>query len=901
MNRAFTFFATLVACSLAAGLPAAAQTPPLQPRFDFDSAPGQLPKAVVPLRHAMTLALDPGAEGFSGEASVLLRVRQPVPALVLNAHELAATSAVLAGSAGGADRPLTVRPGVAPQTWQMVPADGLPIAAGEHRLQLAWTGGVQRTGSALFRVPHQAFGKPVAMLATQLQAVYARMLFPSFDEPAFRTVFEISVRAPKGYEVFSNMPARAEPAADSESTVVHRFTATPPMPSYLVAVAVGRFDSLAGAAAGVPLRILAAPGKGPQGAYAMGVTQQLLPYFTDYFGVPYALPKLDQVAVPGTRNGAMEDWGLISYAESLLLFDPASSDTNTQRRVFSLVAHEIAHQWFGNLVTAASWEEIWLNEAFATWMAEKATAHFNPEWQIPLRRRQAIDFAMGRDAGPSTRAIRSGAVPEDRVHDVFDGITYDKGGAVLSMLEGWIGADAFRRGLAAYMAERRLSNATAGDLWHHLGKAAGRDVAAVASSWTDQPGFPAVVMQSRCDAGKTQLTLTQRRFRTDGVASDATVWKVPMVLLHGGQTQTLLLQQAQQTHELPGCPALPTLLNPGGEGFYRVAYPAAQQQALSQALVQLPSTAQAALLSDTFALAQAGELPMSAWLTLMAGLSQVQDTGRPALYEHARSRFGQLRTLMHGSAGAPALDAAARALFGPALEALGWVPRAGESSEDAALRSALIQALARHGDSAVVQRAQSLFDDDQAGRAALPPGVRAGVLRAVGYGGDAARFGQLMARLKAAQREEDRWLLASAVGATPHPALARQVLVLSLSDDLPGNIAVELPGMVADQPAHGEMAYRHVLQHWPRLAERAGTMFGAQGWLLPDAASSFSNADDAVRLRADQLRLAGPTGASSAARVAAAIEMRAALRNREAERLPAALTALTQQLAATRR
>jgi aminopeptidase N len=265
----------------------------------------------------------------------------------------------------------------------------------------------------------------------------------------------------------------------------------------------------------------------------------------------------------------MEDWGLISYAEGTLLFDPASSDTETQRRVYSIVAHEVAHQWFGNLVTAASWEEIWLNEAFATWMAEKATDRFNPEWQVALRRRESIDHTMARDASPATRAIRSGAVREDRVFDVFDNITYVKGGAVLRMIEQWLGAETFRKGLAAYMAARRLSNATAGDLWHHIGEAGGRDVAAVAASWTDQPGFPLVQVTSRCEAGHTVVELAQSRLTDDGRTAPGR-WQIPLVLRHDGATHTLLLSDAAQTQGLPGCPAEPLLVNPGGEGYYRV-------------------------------------------------------------------------------------------------------------------------------------------------------------------------------------------------------------------------------------------------------------------------------------------------------------------------------------------
>ncbi|MGC4078826.1 MAG: M1 family metallopeptidase [Rubrivivax sp.] len=873
----------------AAALTAAAAV--AQPRFDFDRTPGTLPKTVLPSRYAITLDLDPAAERFSGQGTITLRLRRTVPAIVLHAHTLQARSATL--RIGGHRRALTVQADEATQTWRLLPADGKPLPAGRATLDLSWEGRVKRSDSGLYRAPY-GDGRPGAMLATQLEAVFARMVFPAFDEPAFRAVFELALRVPDGVQVVSNTAERE--VVDEGPTRLHRFAPTPPMPSYLVALAAGRFDALAGRAAGVPLRILTAPGKAAQGAYALEVTERVLPFYTAYFGQPYALPKLDQLAVPSTRFGAMEDWGLISYAESTLLFDPARSNTNTRRRIFSTVAHEVAHQWFGNLVTAASWEEIWLNEAFATWMAEKATERFNPEWNIALRRREAIDEAMTRDAGDATRAIRSGAVPEDRVFDVFDDITYEKGGAVLAMLEQWIGPQVFRDGLAAYMAERRFSNATAGDLWHHIGRASGRDVAAVAASWTDQPGFPLVQAASRCEDGHTRLELSQRRFTLDGHAAPG-LWKLPLVVQHGGRTSSLLLEGTQASTTLPGCPAAPTLLNPGGQGFYRVAYSPDWHAALAARFAELPATAQAALLADTLALAQSGRLPMASVLDLLAQLPAVQGPTRPALYAQARRAFEFLDQSLRDTPTQAPLHAAARALFAPELAALGWTPRRGESSEAEQLRSSLIADLAAYGDEAVIAHARELFDADVAGRAPLPPATRQGVVYAVARHADEARFTTLLARLDAATSEEDRWLYAVAAASVPDAALARRLLAHALDGTLPANIATTLPQRVGQAPGHATLAYEFVLAEFGRLSELAGPMFGARAWLLPDTVSASADAEFARRLLADQQRLVGDPGAAAAASVASRIGLRAQVRAAEAPRLAPALQALAEQLA----
>ena len=696
---------------------------------------------------------------------------------------------------------------------------------------------------------------------------------------------------PRGFEVLSNMP-RASARHDG-NTVLHRFKPTPPMPSYLVAVSVGRFDTRTGRAAGVPLRIFTAPGKRAQAAYAMRVTQQIVPFYGTYFGVPYALPKLDQQAVPSVRDGAMEDWGLISYAEDDLLFDPARSSPRTQRGVFNIVAHEIAHQWFGNLVTAASWEEIWLNEAFATWMADKATARFNPLWRIDLERRLSVDRTMARDAGRSTRAIRSGAVAEAAVFDVFDDITYVKGGAVLDMLEHWLGAEAFQRGLAAYMRERKFSNATAGDLWHHMAQASKRDVAAVAASWTDQRGYPLVQVESRCEAGITHVTLAQRRLLDGATApaadTPAALWQVPVQLARGSERSSVLLSAERQTFELTGCRTAPLVVNAGGIGFYRVKYDAAGVAALEREFTRLAPADQASLLSDTFALAQTGEVPMARWFALTAQIARVTGPARTTLFDLAGSGFAFLDDAFAGTPTQPLLHAAGRRVFAPELARLGWAERAGDDPQTLKLRGTLIERLARFDDVPTVDEALRRFDADDAGRQPLAASIRTQVVQAAGMHADAARFERLMARFNTANGEEDRWLYARALAGGRDAGRARTLLAVSLAVGIPSNLAVGLPGLVAERSPFGELAYGYALDHWDALAKIAGDAAWGKHWLLPGAAARFNTTERAARLIDDQQRNDGVAGAGPAARIAARITLLAAVRQRDAEAIAALL------------
>jgi len=703
-------------------------------------------------------------------------------------------------------------------------------------------------------------------------------------------VFEISVTAPSGYEVISNMPRVASDVRGGSTE--HRFQPTPSMPTYLVAVSVGRFSTVSGEAGGVPLRIFAAEGKQDQTAYAMAVTKKVFPFYAEYFGVPYSLPKLDQLAVPGIRRGAMEDWGLISYAEDVLLYNPATSEPEAQRYIFSLIAHEIAHQWFGNLVTAASWEEIWLNEAFATWMEIKASERFNPEWHEGLKRRRRVDRTMTGDAGPATRAIRSGPVNEASVFDVFDSITYSKGGAVLAMLEQWIGEQPFRNGLVRYMKDRQFSNATAGDLWHHMEQASGKSVAAVASSWTDQKGFPVVQVAASCKEGRTSVALSQSRFSLGTQPLPPQGWKIPIVLARGKERRVLLLEQPTANATFDGCSNVPVLANPEGLGFYRIRYDAATLRRLADSFQRLLPTQRVPLLSDTFALAQAGRVGMPSYFLLLAAIPRVEDESRSALFSLAIDHLKFLEVVTAGTPAHSRVRSAARSLLNPALVRLGWTASPAEDSESSTLRSSLISELAHFGDTAVITHATRLFDDaDVDGAAPLPAATRSAIIAAVGVGADRAHFDRLLSLLKSTDSEEDRRTFAEALAGVRDERLAAMLLASAIAPGIAPNIAAAIPGMMAARSPHGPLAYQFTLDHWPKLAAIAGDTFRGRSRLLPNAAASFNENARAKQLIADQAREAGPDDAVPAQRVASRIELHADVRNREAAALDRFLAA----------
>ena len=862
-------------CLAAALIPAAAHA---QSRFSFDTTPGSLPKDVVPSEYRLALDLDPARTTFDGAVDIAVKVRRPVDAIVLNAFELTALGASLDGAADV--RSMAVTADEAKRQWRL--SDGHAIEPGEYRLRILYSGHVHAYGDGLYRTEYVDEGKPARMLATQLEPIAARTVFPGFDEPSFRARFSLKVVAPSGYEVVSNMPVRER--IDQGGTTRWQFDATPPMATYLVTVSVGQFDALEDNVDGIPLRILTAKGKKHEALYAMASTKQLMSYYREYFGVPFTLPKLDQLAIPGTRGGAMEDWGAISYVESVLLYDPKTSSIRTKRAVYEVIAHEVSHQWFGDLVTAASWSEIWLNEAFATWMERRATDRFNPDWQVPLQDFLDRQRVMVHDAGTATRAIRSGPVLETAVFDVFDGVTYQKGGAVLDMIETYIGQEAFRRGLHDYFEDRKFSNATASDLWYHLGRASGKDIAAIAQSWTDQEGHPLLDARMTCSDGVRTLTVEQQRF-TNAAAiatNERALWDVPFAVYGAGAEPTrILFARRKQDFAVGACGATPAYID-SYTAFFRVRYPADERRELARAFADLPATERMALLADTLALADSGRLPLADYLNLAARVQPANDPATQLLYAQIADALAALDYALAGAPAREQLRAFGRDTLRPMLARLGWSAAPNDGAVTLDLRNTLIRTLGRFHDEETLRKSAELFAADRKGTP-VEPTIRPAVMANVARRADRETFDELVRRAVSARGVEERAMYASALGNVEDPALARALLELSLGDTLPPETASSLPRYVAQGGVHGGLAYAFTRDHFSALAAKQSEW--GRAFLLPGAAGSFNDAAQATALLADARRLVGKPGERLAREAAGDIELRSRVKSRNAASL----------------
>ncbi len=686
-------------------------------------------------------------------------------------------------------------------------------------------------------------------LVSQMEPADARRMFPCWDEPAFRAEFELSVVVPEKELAVSNMPVVRE-AIVKEGWKQVDFASTPPMASYLMALASGEFEHLDDDVDGIHLRVITTEGKIEQARYALEATKKILPFYNEYFGVRYPLPKLDQFSFPGFPAGGMENWGSIFYVDTAFLYDPASSSPNTQERVFAVVAHELAHQWFGDLVTMGWWDNLWLNEGFASWMGTKATDHFNPDWKIWLRAASSRERAMALDARSTTHPIQQPVRDAHQAADVFDEITYAKGQSFLRMLESDLGEDLFRQGIRRYMSEHAYGNATTADLWAALGAESHKPVAEMAADWTEQPGFP-VVLSNQTSEPTPRVTYHQERFTIHQTDPKPLTWQIPLSFAPPQhQPRSVLLGAAEQSFDAPA-DGTPVKANVGAAGFYRVAYDLASFQKLAQIAPTLPEADRLNLLTDAWALIEAGRMPISAWLDLVSQLAPeeqstaVWDDILRVLWfvdsvELSREKRGS------GLGQTVAFETWARSILRPALARLGWGSGAEPSMLVADLRNELIVALGSWGEESVLQEARRRFEAFLTNPQSTPAELRKTILFLAGRNASSDDYTRLHDRARAADSTETKMQYYEALAACLDERLASQTLQISLTDELPPPQATRLVQNVASRSEQPALAWDFTRRNLDALLAKL-TSIGADHY-VPNLLRNFCDME-----RADEL------------------------------------------------
>jgi alanyl aminopeptidase len=780
----------------------------------------RLPTQVRPTGYSAELTLDPSQSTFQGVLDIDLEVKEPTEAVWLQGRSLTVKEAAL--TVGGVPVEVSQVRGTG-DFLGFLPA--VALRPGPARLRLVYEGALsEREVSGAFRTREgddwYAF--------TQFEPLGARRVFPCFDEPGFKVPWQLTFHVPAGLQVVTNTPGVSEEPRAAGGTT-WRFARTQPLPSYLIAFGVGPFDFLEAPASGekaVRTRIVTPRGRAAEGAYAARTTPGLLAYLERYFGVPYPYEKLDVLAVP-LLPGAMENPGLVTYDSELLLARADEDSVERQRQFYDTQAHELAHQWFGNLVTMEWWDDLWLNESFATWAASRVIEETEPSWDAPLARVCTRSRALNADGLMSARHIRQPIQSEDDILNAFDGITYGKGAAVLFMTEKWLGPDVFQRGVRRHLRSHEHGNATARDFIATLSAEAQRDVSGVLDSFLEQGGAPLITARLDCSARVPEVELSQRRFLPLGSAGGTEQrWKVPVCVRHGtgaraGRACTVL---ETETARLPlpearGCPAW---LQPNAEaaGYYRTVLDARMlSRLLSTDSRHLARTERVALVGDVRALAGAGAMPAADALGLLPALAGEKDR---EVFQSSLELLELLTPSLLSEARQADRQRFLRNTYGARARALGFTPRANEDADTRLLRPQLLELAGEQGgDPRLTAEARRLTERWLGGDTrAIPADLVDATLVSAAAWGDAALHAKMMTALRAEPERKRRDELLGALGGFHQADLVGRNLALLLDPTVDPREAGQLLFSAASDVRSRDVAYAFVTAHYDALAAR---------------------------------------------------------------------------------
>jgi cytosol alanyl aminopeptidase len=735
--------------------------------------------SIQPLRYSADLTVVPDRDTFHGSVDISVNVRTPAEIVWLNATGLQIQEANFRPDAAATALPGKIVPGGD----QFAGFAFERQISGKGILHVGYEGKISRNSSAgIFQLKEERDW----YVYSQFEPTDARRAFPCFDEPGFKVPWQLTLHVPKNDLALSNTPIQSE-SNEPDGMKVVRFKQSPPLPSYLVALAVGRFDAVdAGRVGPTPVRVIVPRGKTADAAYAALAIPQLLKLLEDYFGIPFPYEKLDSVVMP-ISNFAMENAGLITYGESSLLANPASETINHKRELAGLCAHEMAHQWFGDLVTTAWWNDTWLNEAFATWIERKIPGEWKPEWHLDVAVVNARLGAMSDDRLASARAIRQPIQSNDDIANAFDDITYEKGAAVIEMFEHWIGQEKFRAGVQLYLKRHAWGNATASDFEAAMSTAAGRNVAPVFNSFLDQSGVPEISMALKCGT-QPALAVTQKRSLPIGSQAKQQSWQIPVCVAYEADGvvhhQCNVMPDSKDEialTEATTCPAW-VLPNDGETGYYQVA---AEGDLLKRVLADhgshLSVAERVGVLGDVDSLAGTGEISAQIALALVPEFSHDPDG-------HVVQAAADIAGLLKGeSVPANLRGKGARFIreeFGDQAIALGWTPQPSDSEDTRLLRQKLVPFVASVGEQKeLIDEAEKLAREWLETRRGIAPEMLESVLRVAAEFGNRGLFNLL--RTVAIQERDHhvREVLLEALGSFRNPELALASLDLLLSKD----------------------------------------------------------------------------------------------------------------------
>lgn len=789
----------------------------------------RLPTNVVPEHYAIRIEPDLGHDSFRGEETIRVELRQRVREIAMNALTLQLHDDVRVNDVAAKviDEPKN----------EMVRLElASPVGPGPATIHISFDGTLkqQLRGFYLSTTPRRKYA------VTQFEATDARRAFPCFDEPAMKATFDVTIVAPKGDVAISNMPVASDHDLPDGRHEVH-FATTPRISTYLVAMLVGDFQCTSGSADGLPIRVCATPENAALTQWAVKSAEDEVRYYDSYYRIHYPFPKLDNIGIPDFQAGAMENAGAITYRETALLAG-AGAASGRRRQIAGTIGHEIAHQWFGDLVTMQWWNDIWLNEGFATFMTPKAMAAAHPEWDTSASNARSTRESVETDAMRSTRAIRTNAMRSAEINQLFDGIAYGKTAAVLRMIEHWVGEEPFRDGISAYLKKYSWSNAAGEDFWNTMAATTKRPVDRVMTSFVMQPGVPVIAAKESCANGERTVELTQERFVLAGDPQPPQTWDVPLCAraLGSSDERCVVIDKPSQSVTFHGCSS-PLLLNAKGHGFYVTQYAASDLAAMRPHLDQLSPAERVMLLGDDWMLVRARRRDLG------DDLAMVEALPANATRNEILSVSDRIRSISEDVVTDADRDAW-RQWVGTTmrrwLPAGGWTAAQNESDEQRELRATVLGVLGNDADDAETiagarEIAARYLDDPHSYDATLAE-VAVGI---AARHGDAALFDRFLAAWKSASTPELRSRWATALLSFRDPALTQRALEFATGDEVKSQDSPRYLRELLDNPASRAATWQWMRTQWDHVSKRFPY------WALESAVGGLGSACDPATLR----------------------------------------------------
>lgn len=796
------------------------------------SSAQRLATTVVPQHYTLSLTPDLKAATFTGDETIDVTLAQASKTITLNAAEITFKS-VKAMASGSA--PMTAEVSLDAAKEQATFTFPTALPAGKAKLEIAYTGILNNElrGFYLSKTAKRNYA------VTQFESTDARRAFPSFDEPAFKATYDVSLTVDAGDTAISNtniISDKPAPAVDGAAKHTLTFATTPKMSTYLVAFLVGDFKCISGESDGVPIRACATPDKVEMGRFAVSAAEFVLHYYDTYFGIKYPLPKLDMIALPDFEAGAMENFGAITYRETDFLIDEKTATLNQKKSVASVVAHEMAHQWFGDLVTMQWWNNIWLNEGFATWMSAKPVAAWHPEWHYDQDDAAGLDGTLNLDSLPTTHAIRATADTPAEINEMFDGISYGKGGAVLAMVENYLGEEMFRKGVHNYLAAHLYSNATAEDFWNTQTVTSGKPVDKIMESLVAQPGVPLLTFTGD---GEGTVGVAQSRFyltpAVAGASTTAESWTLPVCFKGAVSAKCELL--TPDTKSLPVPPSGFLFADAGGKGYYRSVYPkTAYAGIVTHAEMTLTPEERISLIGDEWALMRSGRATVGEYLDLVGAVHH--DPSSIVLGD----AVGKIATIDARIATADEREQLQRWIrkeFSPEYKALGPVTR-DDSEDKRQMRALLFGLLGEAKDPAVVAEAKTLANQYLTDQRSVDPSLARSALQIAAANGDAALYDRMVALSAASPDPAVQTGMLFLTAEFKDPALVTRTLDSVAAGKIRNQDSWILLAILLSNRDTREQAWQYIQQHWDAVQAQFTTSSGNR---VVAATGSFCSAE----------------------------------------------------------